>query len=63
MIMTMSESKKAANYKWNSENMKAVATYVRKETADEFKQACKKNGVSMFQVLKEFIENYISENK
>ena len=63
MRVAISESRKAANYKWNSENMKAVATYVRKDIADEFKEICKKNGTTMFQVLKEFIENYISENK
>lgn len=61
--MAVSESHKAANARWDAENMKAVATRVRIEIADEFRNACEKNGTTMHQELKKFIENYISENK
>ena len=63
MIMAVSDADKRAHAKWNAENMKAVATTIRREIADDFRAACEKNGTTMHQELKKFIENYISENK
>jgi len=61
--MMVTDSRKAANRKWDAENMKLVATRLRVETAEEFARLCKANGDTMHSVLKKAIEDYISEHK
>ena len=63
MIMAVSDSQRAANVKWDAANMKTVSTRIRVETMEEFRAACERNNKTMHQAIKEFIENYISENK
>ena len=58
----VSDSQKAANQRWDAENMKTVSTRIRVEQMEEFRSACAKNNKTMHQAIKEFIENYISEN-
>ena len=61
--MPVSDSRKAANVRWDSENMKTVSTRIRVETMEEFRAACTKNNKTMHQAIKEFIESYIADNK
>ena len=59
----ISDAKKKSNYKWNSENMKSVTCYIRRDIAEEFKRLCQANGESMYSVLKRMIEEYIEMNR
>ncbi|MDE5992316.1 MAG: hypothetical protein K2G87_04625 [Oscillospiraceae bacterium] len=62
----VSEKKKASNRKWDKENMKTVACFIRKEDAELFKKICNENGTTPAQHLKrhitEVIEKYYEDN-
>ena len=44
--MGLSESKRRANNKWDAANMTVLGCKVRRDRAEQFKAACKKNGTS-----------------
>lgn len=61
--MPISESRKRANAKWDSENMATLGCKVRKEQAEAFKQYCKDNGKTSNTVLKEYVLSCIDDKE
>lgn len=53
--MALSEARKAANAKWDKENMSTLACKVKKEEAAAFKEHCAQQGKTCNTVLKEFV--------
>lgn len=51
-----------ARKKWNAENMTTLACGVRKETAEQFRETCRRNGTTAHAVIKEFVLDYIAKN-
>ena len=60
--MGLSESKRRANNKWDAANMTVLGCKVRRDRAEQFKAACKKNGTSpnaiFLAALEKFMEEY-----
>ena len=61
MIMAVSRSKRAANNKWDKENMKIVACKVKKEQAEKFKTYAVNSGTTVNAILKNFVLDKIGE--
>ena len=59
--MTVSRSKRAANNKWDKENMKIVACKLRKDQAEKFKQYATDNGTTANTLLKNYVLEKIGE--
>jgi len=59
--MPLSDARKKANKKWDSENMQIVACKIRKDTAAKFKEVSKSNGTTPNELLRNFIQEYIQE--
>lgn len=59
--MTISEKKKASNYKWDRENMTTLGCRVRRDYAERIKAAAAAAGTTpgaiMRKALDEFMEN------
>lgn len=53
--MPISDARKAANAKWDKENMCTLACKVKKEEAAAFKEHCARQGKTSNTVLKEFV--------
>lgn len=58
----VSDAKRAANNKWDAKNMSVVTCKIKRDIADEFKEKCKKNGVTPNSVIAQTIKNYIEKN-
>lgn len=58
--MTVSDSKKAANARWDAANMAYQTVKVRRELLETFKAKCKERGDAVNTVLREAMEDYIS---
>lgn len=61
--MTVSRSKRAANNKWDKNNMKIVACKIKKEYADEFSQYAADKGTTVNALLKEYICDCIGKSE
>ncbi len=59
--MPVSEAKKKANAKWDSENMATLACKMKKEQAEKFKKYCKIQGKTSNTVLREYVLSCIGE--
>lgn len=59
--MAISEAKKKANAKWDSENMATLACKVKKEQAAAFKMFCKNQGKTSNTVLREYVLDCIDD--
>lgn len=59
--MAVSDAKKKANAKWDSENMATLACKVKKEHADKFKAYCSEIGKTSNAVLRECVLSCIGE--
>ena len=59
--MTVSRSKRAANNKWDTNNMKIVACKIKKTYADEFSQYAANKGTTVNALLKEYIYKCINK--
>lgn len=59
--VAISEAKKKANAKWDSENMATIGVRLKKEQAEAFKDFCAKQGKTSNAVLREFILECIDE--
>ncbi len=59
--MAVSRSKRAANNKWDKENMKIVACKLRKEQAERFKQYAEDNGTTVNALIKNFVLEKIGD--
>ena len=60
--MPISRAKRAANNKWDAENMKLVACKIKKEQAEKFSQYAKDNGTTSNALLKGFILSCIGDD-
>lgn len=61
-IMPISRAKRAANNRWDAENMQIVACKIKKTDAEKFKECAKANGTTPNALLKDFIFRYISDD-
>lgn len=61
--MTVSRSKRAANNKWDNNNMKIVACKIRKEYADEFTQYATDNETTVNALLKDYVYKCIGKSE
>lgn len=59
--MAVSDAKKRANAKWDSENMATLACKVKKDHADKFKAYCSEIGKTSNAVLRECVLSCIGE--
>lgn len=59
--MSVSRSKRAANNRWDKENMKIVACKLRKEQAEKFRQYAEDNGTTVNALIKKFVLEKIEE--
>lgn len=59
--MAVSDAKKKANAKWDSENMATLACKVKREHADKFKAYCSEIGKTSNAVLRECVLSCIGE--
>lgn len=59
--MAVSDAKKKANAKWDSENMATLACKVKKDHADKFKVYCLEIGKTSNAVLRECVLSCIGE--
>lgn len=59
--MAVSEAKKKANAKWDSENMATLGVRLKREQAEAFKEYCVKQGKTSNAVLREFVLDCIGE--
>ena len=57
--MPVRDSKRAANDKWDKENMAYQSIKVRKELLDEFKAKAAERGDKVNTLFREFMEQYI----
>lgn len=60
--MAVSDAKKKANAKWDSENMATLACKVKKDHADKFKAYCSEIGKTSNAVLRECVLSCIGES-
>ena len=61
--MAVSDAKKKANAKWDSENMATLACKVKKEQADRFKAYCSEIGKTSNAVLRDYVLDCIGEKQ
>lgn len=61
--MAVPSAKRAANDRWDKENMATLGCKVKKEEASAFKAHCKKQGKTSNTVLKEFVLGCIADDK
>lgn len=57
----VSESQKAANLKWDKENMAYQSVKVKKTLLADFKAACERRGEKVNTVLRKAMEDYIAK--
>ena len=59
--MPVSEAKRKANQKWDTENMTVIGCKVRKDVANRFKTECKRRGTTVnavfLQAMRDFMES------
>lgn len=61
--MSVSRSKRAANNKWDAENMKHVACKIKKEDAEAFKQYAEANSTTPNALLRAYIYQCIGKSE
>lgn len=59
--MAVSNAKKKANAKWDSENMTTLACKIKREQADKFKAYCTGIGKTSNAILRDYVLNCIGE--
>lgn len=57
------KDKYSSQKKYMKENLVKLGIDVRPEIRDEFRKSCKSNSTLPSRVLKEFVNNYIEENR
>ena len=60
--MGLSESKRRTNNKWDAANMTVLGCKVRRDRAEQFKAACKKNGTSPNAIFMAAMEKFMEEH-
>ena len=61
--MAVTESRKKANAKWDSENMTTLGCRVKKDQADKFKAYCAEIGKTSNAVLRDYVLDCIEEKQ
>lgn len=61
--MSLTEARKRANKKWNSENLTSFTVKLNKEKTEKFRAAAAAAGTTPTTVIKEAIDDFIKENK
>lgn len=61
--MPISKARRAANDKWDKENMTTLGCKVKKEEAAAFKEYAARNGKTSNNMLKDYVIECISDNK
>ena len=61
--MPISEARKRANKKWNSENLTSFTVKLNKEKTERFRAAAAAAGTTPTTVLKDAIEKFIKDNE
>lgn len=61
--MALTEAKRKANAKWDSENMATLACKVKKTQADAFKTFCAEHGKTSNTVLKDYVLSCIESQQ
>lgn len=61
--MSVPESRKKANVKWDSENMATLGCRVRKSQAEAFKNYCTSQGKTSNTVLKDYVLDCIKQDE
>lgn len=61
--MAVSDAKKKANAKWDSENMATLACKVKKEQAEKFKTYCAGIGKTSNAVLRDYVMDCINDKE
>ena len=59
--MSLTESRKRANAKWNKENLRTLGCTIGKDTAEAFKDKCEAQGLTVNAVLVQFVNEYLKE--
>ena len=58
----LSEAKKAANARWDAQNMAYQTVKVNKDLLTAFKSACAERGDKVNTILREAMEKYVGES-
>lgn len=61
--MAVSDAKRKSNEKWDKENMAYQTVKVRRELLEQFKATCAERGDRVNTVLREAMENYITQGE
>lgn len=57
----VSPKKRAANNKWDRENMTILGCKVRKDYADKVRDKCRERGESVHSVIKAALDQYLNQ--
>ena len=55
------EAKKAADTRWDRENMRVLKVKVRREKAEAFSALCEANGTTRHAVLRDAVDAYLEK--
>ena len=58
--MPVSEARKRATKKWDEKNIRTVATRIRTETAEQFKEYAEQHGTTVSRILSDYIKELLS---
>lgn len=61
--MPVSDAKKKANAKWDSENMTTLGCKIKKGQAEKFKSYCSSRGKTSNAVLRDYVLDCIDEKE
>ena len=60
-MTAISAAKKAANAKWDKENMTIVGCKIKKTEAEAFKEECKRRGTTPNELFRKTIEEFMTK--
>lgn len=61
--MPVSDAKKKANARWDSENMATIGCKIKKDQAEKFKDYCRWQGKTSNAVLRDYVLECIGEDE
>lgn len=61
--MPISEARKRANKKWNTENLTSFTVKLNKEKTEKFRAAAAAAGTTPTTIIKQAIEKFIQDNE
>ncbi len=63
MLVPVSDAKKKANARWDSENMATIGCKIKKDQAEKFKDYCRRQGKTSNAVLRDYVLGCIGEDE